>query len=60
MPENAARHDEIKLVLPAEPEYGRLARVTTSSLAIRLRFPYPAVEDLRLAVDRGDHLVVTT
>ena len=51
MPGDVPPHDEIKLVLPAEPEYGRLARITTSSLAIRLRFPYPAVEDLRLAVD---------
>jgi len=53
MPGDPPRHDEIKLVLPAEPQYGRLARITTSSLAIRLRFPYPAVEDLRLAVDEA-------
>ena len=53
MPGPVAPPDEIKLVLPAEPEYGRLARITTSSLAIRLRFPYPAVEDLRLAVDEA-------
>jgi hypothetical protein len=50
---DAAPHDVITLVLPAEPEYGRLARITTSSLAIRMRFPYPEVEDLRLAVDES-------
>lgn len=53
MPGHAAPHDVITLVLPAEPEYGRLARITTSSLAIGMRFPYPAVEDLRLAVDES-------
>jgi hypothetical protein len=51
MPADEAPPDEITLVLPAEPQYGRLARITTSSLAIRMRFGYPAVEDLRLAVD---------
>ncbi len=53
MPGDVPPRDEITLVLPAEPEYGRLARITTSSLAIRLRFPYPVVEDLRLAVDEA-------
>jgi hypothetical protein len=51
MPAESAPPDVITLVFPAEPQYGRLARITSSSLALRLGFPYPAVEDLRLAVD---------
>lgn len=43
--------DEIRLVLPAQPEYGRIARITASSLALRLAFTFPQIEDLRLAVD---------
>ena len=41
----------IRLALPAEPEYGRLARITASSLALRLGFTYAQIEDLRLAID---------
>lgn len=43
--------DRIKLVLPAEGAYGRVARIAVSSLALRLGFGFDAVEDLRLAVD---------
>jgi hypothetical protein len=43
--------DEIRLVLPAEAEYGRLARITVSGLALRLGFTFRAIQDLRLAVD---------
>jgi hypothetical protein len=43
--------DHIRLVLPAEPEYGRIARVAASSLALRLGFSFAEIEDLRLAVD---------
>ena len=39
--------------MPAQPEYGRLARVTVAGLALRLGFPHTEVEDLRLAVDEG-------
>jgi hypothetical protein len=48
-----AGSDEIRLVLPAESRYGRLARITVSNLALRLGFTYRAVEDLRLAVDES-------
>jgi hypothetical protein len=41
----------IRLALPAEPEYGRLARITASNLALRLGFTFAEIEDLRLAVD---------
>ncbi len=43
--------DQIRLVIPAQPEYGRIARITASSLALRLGFGFAEIEDLRLAVD---------
>jgi hypothetical protein len=46
-----AAPEQIRLALPAEPEYGRLARITTSNLALRLGFSFPEIDDLRLAVD---------
>jgi hypothetical protein len=45
--------ESIRLVLPAEPEYGRLARITVSSLAQRMGFGPRAIGDLRLAVDEA-------
>ncbi|MCB1016719.1 MAG: hypothetical protein KDB10_16640 [Acidimicrobiales bacterium] len=45
--------DEIRLAVPAQAEYGRLARVTVAGLALRLGFSHIEVEDLRLAVDEG-------
>lgn len=56
--------DRVRLVLPADPAYGRIARIAVSSLALRLGFSFDAVEDLRLAVDetiilllRPDHTI---
>jgi hypothetical protein len=46
-----APSDEVRLVVPALPEYLRLARVTAAGLAGRLGFNYDEVEDLRLAID---------
>ncbi len=43
--------DQIRLVLPAEPDYGRIARVAASSLALRLGLTFTEIEDLRIAVD---------
>jgi len=43
--------DEVRLAVPAMPEFLRLARVTASGLASRLGFSFDEVEDLRLAID---------
>jgi hypothetical protein len=45
--------DQVRLVLPAEPEYGRLARIATAGLAVRVGYSFAAIEDLRLAVDEA-------
>lgn len=47
----AANDDEVRLTVPAQPEYLRLARVTAAGLASRLGFTFDEVEDLRLAID---------
>jgi len=43
--------DQIRLVLPADSDYGRIARIAASSLALRLGFGFGEIEDLRIAVD---------
>ena len=43
----------IRLALPADPEYSRVARTAAAGLALRLGFSYPAIEELRLAVDEA-------
>src|ERR1700722_1848367 len=50
-PRLVAPSDEVRLVVPALPEFLRLARVTAAGLAGRLGFNYDEVEDLRLAID---------
>ena len=45
--------EEIKLSLPALPEYARLARLAVASLATNVGFTYDEVEDLRIAVDEA-------
>ncbi|HVM02095.1 MAG TPA: ATP-binding protein [Acidimicrobiales bacterium] len=46
-----AARDEVRLAVPATPEFLRLARVTASGIASRLGFTIDEVEDLRLAID---------
>jgi hypothetical protein len=43
--------EEVRLVVPATPEFLRLARVTAAGLGGRLGFSYDEIEDLRLAID---------
>lgn len=43
--------DEVRLVMPADPEFLRLARVTAMGLASRLSFTFDEIEDLRIAID---------
>ncbi|MDX6585379.1 MAG: serine/threonine-protein kinase RsbW [Solirubrobacterales bacterium] len=50
MPDKPTR-DEVRLAVPATPEFLRLARVTATGLASRLGFTFDEVEDLRLAID---------
>ena len=52
--------DEVQLVVPAAPEYLRLARMTAAGLASRLGFTYDDVEDLRIAVDELCFVLVGT
>src|SRR3989442_214909 len=42
---------EVRLVVPAVPEYLRLVRLTAAGLASRMGFTFDEVEDLRIAVD---------
>ncbi len=46
-----AKQDEVRLAVPAMPEFLRLARVTAAGLASRMGFTFDQVEDLRLAID---------
>lgn len=52
-PTEVTSGDTIRLVLPAEPGYGRIARIAASSLALRLGLSFAAIEDLRLAIDEA-------
>jgi serine/threonine-protein kinase RsbW len=46
-------HDdtEVRLALPAAPEFVRLARLTVAGIAGRMGFTHDEVEELRIAVD---------
>lgn len=44
---------QIRLALPADAGYGRIARIAAAGLALRMGFSYREIEDLRLAVDEA-------
>ena len=44
-------HTEVRLAVPASPEFLRLARLTVAGVASRMGFTYDEVEDLRIAID---------
>ena len=45
------QNQEVQLVVPANPEFIRLARVTAMGLASRLSFTIDEIDDLRIAID---------
>lgn len=49
---------EVRLVVPAAPEYLRLVRLTAAGLASRMGFTFDEVEDLRIAVDEVCFLLI--
>ncbi len=51
-------HDEIRLALPAVPDFARLARLTVAGLANRVGFTYDEVEDLRIAVSEACSVLI--
>lgn len=51
-------HDEIRLGLPAAPEYARIARLAVAGLATRLGFSYDEIEDLRIAVGEACSVLI--
>ncbi|MGH2655800.1 MAG: ATP-binding protein [Actinomycetota bacterium] len=44
---------DVKIVVPAKPDYVRLLRAVTVGSAARLEFTYDRIEDLRLAVSEA-------
>ena len=57
--EQSVNENEIRLVLPAQPEYARIARLAVAGLATRLGFTYDEVEDLRIAVGEACSVLVS-
>ena len=52
-PMAAEPFDDIRLTLPCEPQYGRIARIAAAALALRAGFDYPEIEDLRIVMDEA-------
>jgi hypothetical protein len=43
--------DVISLALPADPRYGRVARVAATGVGMRIGMSWPDIQDLGLAID---------
>lgn len=43
--------DVVSLALPADPRYGRVARVAATGIGMRLGMEWPDIQDLGLAID---------
>jgi len=44
---------EVKVIVPARPDYVRVLRAVTASVAARLEFTYDRIEDLKLAISEA-------
>ena len=51
MNQRVSREAEVRLSIPASPEFLRLARLAAAGLASRMGFTYDEVEELRIAID---------
>ena len=52
MTEGAGTADDvISLALPADPRYGRVARVAATGIGMRIGMSWPDIQDLGLAID---------
>src|SRR5438270_9637301 len=49
--EHVGKEAEVRLSIPASPEFLRLARLAAAGLASRMGFTCDEVEDLRIAID---------
>ena len=50
--------DLVTLVVPADPEYLRLARLAAADAGSRAGFDYEEIDDLRIAVNEMCHLLI--
>ncbi len=50
--------EQIRLSIPADPQYVRIARLVAASVADRIGFDYDQVEDLRIAVDELSQVIL--
>lgn len=55
---DVAAGDRVRLVIPAEPGFVRLARLTVGAVAGRLGFSLDAVDDVQIAVDELCHALL--
>lgn len=52
--------EQVRLVVPAEPAYGRVARIAAAHLALRRGFALPEIDDLRLVMDEAAEMMMPT